>query len=699
MVGAFTSLSAILTLDSTGFESGIQDAEDSMSSFEDKVSGAAQTAQRGGAALTAGVTAPLAALAGMSVRTASQFEASMAKSQSVMGDVSDTMREDLEQTARDVAKTTTFSASQAADAYYFLSSAGLSAAEAMETMPAAADFAAAGQMRLEEATSVLTTTMRAYGYEASEMTGVTDTLAKSVSSHNTTMNQLSTAMSQVGPVAASLGISLEETAAAIGSISDRGVQGEKAGTALRNVMSQLSDETSTVSEDLNDMGVATRTSSGEIVSLTQLLANMESAGIEAGDAAKLFGTEAGPAMAALMKQGSAALEENTSNIREAEGAAADMAATQRDTLNAEMQIAKSNIQDVGIAIGGDLMPMVSTLTGHVTRLSERFQGLDAGQRKTIIAAAGVAAALGPVLLVAGTLAQSIVALSGAYGVLSGAASTVAGVNMGALVPSLLATQVALGPVTLPLYAIVGGLLALASTGAAVAYAWKNNVGGIRDSTIDAFETVTGWLDRVPNGLLALLGPVGVLYEVWRNDLFGVQGVVDDVFSFIGEKISWLISRVESIPGIGGGIEAEAEVGGPETPEEPTGESTSYQPQLQREADALPTGTQVPRAAETQSDPAAMASASTARSEASSPEQLATVAADGRSTPPSREQSTGRDDSIKKLIQEVRELTSALSGPQKVRGDLEIKGLSRFNDRIDSRAKAVLDREVTKASIQ
>jgi len=96
-----------------------------------------------------------------------------------------------------------------------------------------------------------------------------------------------------------------------------------------------------------------------------------------------------------------------------------MAETQRDTLNAEMQIARSNIEDVGIAIGGDLLPMVSTLTGYISTAAARFQDLDEGQRKTIIAAAGVAAALGPVLLVAGTAAQSIVALSGAYGVLSG----------------------------------------------------------------------------------------------------------------------------------------------------------------------------------------------------------------------------------------------------------------------------------------
>jgi len=290
-----------------------------MGSFEDKMSGAAQTAKRGGAALTAGVTAPLAAMGALSVRTAANFDSAMQRSISVMDSVDGAMKEKLEATAREVANTTTHSASAAADSYYFLASAGLDAAEAMEAMPQVAAFAEAGQLKMAEATDVATNVMSAYGYEADEMASVTDTLTAVTQNHNQTMQGMASAMSTVAPIASSLGLSLEETSAAIGQMGDVGIQGERAGTALRNVFSQLSDESSTVSQDLRDMGVATRNSSGEVVSLTQLLSNMESAGVEAGDAAKLFGTEAGPAMAALMQEGSDALAQNTAAIEEAEG--------------------------------------------------------------------------------------------------------------------------------------------------------------------------------------------------------------------------------------------------------------------------------------------------------------------------------------------------------------------------------------------
>jgi hypothetical protein len=491
---------------------------------------------------------------------------------------------------------------------------------------------------------------------------------------------MASAMSTVAPIASSLGLSLEETSAAIGQMGDVGIQGERAGTALRNVFSQLSDESSTVSQDLRDMGVATRNSSGEVVSLTQLLSNMESAGVEAGDAAKLFGTEAGPAMAALMQEGSDALAQNTAAIEEAEGATQSMAETQRDTLNAEMQIARSNIEDVGIAIGGDLLPMVSTLTGYISTAAARFQDLDEGQRKTIIAAAGVAAALGPVLLVAGTAAQSIVALSGAYGVLSGAASTVAGVNMGALVPSLLATNVALGPITAPVWLIIAAFGALAATGAAVAYAWKNNIGGIRDTTMNALGTVKGWLDAVPGWVLLLAGPIGQLYLAWRENLFGIQDIVGSVFDWIGSKIDWLTDKIDAIPGIGEDVEAEANVDSdvPEPPEEPEGEPVTA-------PEAMPSPSQVDTPEVTASStptPEEAASEAASSSNTPTPEEMASGASTG-ATPTAAPSSSKQ---LANLLKQVRDEIRSLKGTREIDGTVEFdpnSGLIKFVDgRID-----------------
>ena len=567
----FESLTAVLDLDSSGFESGIQDAEGSMGSLQDRAVSTGQSMQRAGGAMTAGVTAPLAAMGAMSVRVAGNFDQSMQKSIAVMGDVDDAMRENLEQTARDVANTTTHSASQAADSYYYLASAGLDAAAAMEAMPQVAAFAEAGQLKMAEATDVATNVMSAYNLEASEMSTVTDTLSSTVSNHNQTMQGMAQAMSTVAPIASSLGLSLEETSAAIGQMGDVGIQGERAGTALRNVFSQLSDESSTVATELEGMGVATRNSSGEVVSLTQLLSNMESAGVEAGDAAKVFGTEAGPAMAALMQQGSDALAQNTQRLEDSEGATKEMAATQRDTLNAEMQIARSNIEDVGIAIGGDLIPMVSTLTGHISTAAKRFQGLNEDQRRAIIILGGVAAAIGPVLLVAGTLLTMLPAMATGWGMATGAASGFAASLTGGVIPAALATQVALGPVTVPVWAIIAAIGAAIGIGYALYKAWTTNFYGVRDTVTGVFSKVKSWFDSAPAWMLLLLGPLGQLYLAWRENLFGIQDIVGSVFGWIGSKIDWLTDKIDAIPGIGGDVEANVDSDVPEPPEEPEAE--------------------------------------------------------------------------------------------------------------------------------
>lgn len=552
----FDNLNAVLKLDERDFTRSADKAESSMGSFADTARSSGKRMQRAGAMMTAGITAPLTAMGVMSARVAGNFEQKMNNSIAVMGDVDEAMRTRLEETAREVAKNTTYSASQAAEAFYFLSSAGLEAEESMAALPQVADFAAAGNMDLAEATDVATNVMSAFNIEAENMAEVTDIMSATVANHNQTMEGLSSAMSQVAPIASTLGYSLEETSTALGMMGDVGIQAEKAGTALRNVMSQLSDETSPVSKKLREMGVATRDSEGNLVTMAQLLRNMESAGVEAGQAASVFGTEAGPAMAALMNQGSSALAENTEAIGAMEGATKRMAETQRDTLNAEMAMARSNIEDVGISMGTTMLPALKAVTSATSDLASGLQGLSENQRKVVLGLAALAAIAGPVVAGIGTIGVIAPAVATGLGTLSaGAGLAAAGANglavtlFGATIPALLATNVALGPITVPIWAIIGAVGALIAIAGALWYAWDNNVLGIKDTTTDAFRTVKGWLDAAPTWVLALLGPIGWLYAAWSENLFGIQDIVGDVFGWIGDKIGWLIDRISDLPGI------------------------------------------------------------------------------------------------------------------------------------------------------
>jgi phage tail tape measure protein, TP901 family, core region len=252
-------------------------------------------------------------------------------------------------------------------------------------------------------------------------------------------------------------------------------------------------------------------------------------------------------MAALMQQGSDALAQNTQRLEDSEGATKEMAETQRDTLNAEMQIARSNIEDVGIAIGGDLIPMVSTLTGYISTGADRFQDLNGDQRRAIILLGGVAAAIGPVLLVGGTLLTMLPAMATGWGMATGAASFFAASLTGGVVPAALAANVALGPITVPVWAIIAAIGAAIGIGYALYKAWTTNFYGVRDTVTGVFSKVKSWFDSAPAWMLLLLGPLGQLYLAWRENLFGIQDIVGSVFGWIGSKIDWLTDKIDADP--------------------------------------------------------------------------------------------------------------------------------------------------------
>ncbi|GAB7010457.1 phage tail tape measure protein [Halorubrum trueperi] len=490
---AFSTLTGAIRVDASGVSEGVDTAEQEIDSLTGRMQSAGKSMKRTGAAMTAGITAPLLAMGGVAARQSANFDQAMQKSIAVMGDVSDSMREDLEETAREVATATTMSHQQAADSYYFLASAGLDAAESMEAMPKVASFAEAGQMDMAEATDVATNVMSAFGYEASQMTEVTDTLTATVTSHNQTMEGMSTAMSRVAPTAAGMGIEIEEAAAAIGLLGDVGIQGERAGTSLNRALTVLSNPTGRAAETIEKLGVSIRDSNGDLRSITEIMGDFEAAGADTADMAAIFGSEAGPAMASLLQQGSGALEESTTRLKEAEGATQDVAQTQRKTLNAELQIMRSNLEDAGVAIGANLLPMLSTLSGYVSQAGSYFAGLSDKQQNVAIATAGVAAAAGPLLLAGGTLLTMLPAMASGFAMVSAASL----------------------PVTGPILAIVAAVGLLGA-------AFATDFMGIRGMTMDAVGVVTDNLDLLKNGLLAAIGPVGWMYKAWEMNFLGIQ---------------------------------------------------------------------------------------------------------------------------------------------------------------------------------
>lgn len=359
----------------------------------------------------AAATAAVVALRtlGSAIRVLREFEGSMA----AVGAISRASVQDLA-AMRDVAKelgsSTEFSAAQAADGMRFLAMAGFDAKQSMAAIPDVLDLATASGMGLANAADIASNIMSAFSVEAENASDVTDALAAVSSRANTSVEQLGDAMKFVGPVAAALDISINDAAAAMGVLSDNGLQGSLAGTGLRKVLSSLVNPTTEAEEALSAMGVALEDLNPQTNDLTDIVDTLAGAGLDAADALTIFGDRGGPAILALTNS-RGRLRELTAEMENVDGAATDMAATMRDNLEGDAMSLVSAMQGLIIAIGDagltavlrGLIQTVTLVTRGFTAMVDaiaavpgfvaEFLGMGAAQRELADAADAVATAM------------------------------------------------------------------------------------------------------------------------------------------------------------------------------------------------------------------------------------------------------------------------------------------------------------------
>lgn len=170
------------------------------------------------------------------------FESQMAKVGAIAGATGDDFKE-LEKKARELGSTTRYSATEVAEAMEYMGMAGWDNKQILAGLGSVLNLATVAGMDLGQASDFVTDGLTALGYEAEDASKMVDILAKASTSSNTTVSQMQKAFTNCAPVAGTLGISMEDLALALGLMADKGVKGAKAGTALKNLMANLSAPT------------------------------------------------------------------------------------------------------------------------------------------------------------------------------------------------------------------------------------------------------------------------------------------------------------------------------------------------------------------------------------------------------------------------------------------------------------------------
>jgi TP901 family phage tail tape measure protein len=314
------------------------------------------------------------------IREFANFDAALQKSIAIMGDVSDTMRGEMSDAARAVAKTTTFSAEQAAESFFFLASAGLDAESSIKALPQVAQFAQAGMFDMARATDLLTDAQSALGLtirndavaNMNNMIKVSDVLVKANTLANASVEQFSTSLTtKAGAALRSLGKDLEEGVAVLAAFADQGIKGEVAGTQLAIVLRDLTTRGIKNKEAFDKFNVSVFDSNGKMNNLADIVADLERAlGGMSNETQKAtllqmgFSDKSLASLQALMGT-SDAIKTYERELRNAGGTTADVADKQLDTLNSQLELLKSEFIDVAISVGEQMTPALRDLVERI----------------------------------------------------------------------------------------------------------------------------------------------------------------------------------------------------------------------------------------------------------------------------------------------------------------------------------------------
>ena len=405
------TIMAYMDLDMSSFNSAIDMAGEQLSGFASggvagalgSIGAAAETAGR---ALTLGVTAPLMTAAGAAIQTGMQFDASMSNVYGLMSslNLSQAQMDALRDTAREMGATTKFSASEAADAMGYMALAGWDDAQVIAGIPGVLNLAAAANMDLAKASDIVTDTMTPFGMAAERAGEAADVFAYAQANSNTTVEALGEAMKYAAPTADAFGMTLQDTAAAMGVLANAGIKGSQGGTTLNAMLRDMKNNAKDGAIAIGKTKVALTNADGSYRSYAAIIRDIDKATssmtASQRDAAlgAIFGDESLKGILATLKQGPDALDAMTEGMYACGGAAEDMAATMGDNLKGDLAILESGAQDMAIALSDWLMPAARGVVQGITDMIGKFNALDDGTKNTIFRIGAMAAAAGPLLL-------------------------------------------------------------------------------------------------------------------------------------------------------------------------------------------------------------------------------------------------------------------------------------------------------------
>ncbi len=449
----------------------------------------------------------------------------------------------LRATAEGLGATTRFSATQAAEGMTFLARAGFNANEVLSTIDDTLRLAQAGALDLASAADIASNIMKGFRLDNDQAARAVDVLAFAANNANTNVQQLGEAMKFVAPVAAGLGVSMEESAAAIAALSDAGLQGSLAGTGLRRVLSELESPSTKTEKILRNLGVTTDDVRVSQVGLTNALTTLRDAGVDTGQALEIFGDRGGPAFEVL-SSAIPRVVKLTEELRNAEGTAKRIADVMDDNLNGALLAVRSAAESVVLSLGK--LGAESTLTNFFRGLAEVLRNV-AANLDVVVAGASALATLIALRLTPAIVALTASLLKNPFGLIAVAIGTITvslaglnddiivfGTNIGRLRALFLATFSFIKDLVASTFNGIteASKVAFDNVPALMKFAFQTGINGVITVMEAGINLISLGLAKIPEAIVEAFKKLpGILGTVFTNVKTTVTSFLTDISNF------------------------------------------------------------------------------------------------------------------------------------------------------------------------
>lgn len=535
--------------------------------------------------MTKYVSAPIVGAGAAAIKVTADFDTTMSKVKAVSGATGEEF-ETLRTKARDMAETTVFSASETADALYYMAMAGWKPQQMLDGLAGVMNLAAASGEDLATVSDIVTDDLTAFGMTAEESGHFADVLAATVTSANTDVARLGETFKYAAPVAGAMGYTLEDVALASGLMANASIKGSMAGTTLRNIFTRMAKPTKEVQAAMDRLGISLSDDEGRMYSFREIIDQLrdqfghinmpieeftaqvemldsqledgtltenqyndaleeltqQAYGAEGAEkaraAAQLAGLRGMSGLLAIVNASVEDYDKLAGSIYNCEGAAQDMSDIMVDNLGGQLKLLKSQLEELAISFGDTMMPTIREFVTILQDIVDDFNDMDEEQRKAIIQIGLTVAAIGPLLSIGGRLVAGIGSVLKIAPALVSAFKAIGVAISGATLPALGAVVAAIAPIGMAIAAAIAIIGSFIAIGVTLYENWDNVKAKVTRAWEDMEIAISQKIEKLVEGVTQLREKVA---QRWSE----MKQKISETWDNIKQKTSETWSNVKS----------------------------------------------------------------------------------------------------------------------------------------------------------